>query len=118
MKLVEILARDLVEWPERVKALDQIAMGEIIEAGNCAKVFCVTEKADFPDIVTRTQWQAERDRMKAMGTQQATASTEPTCEQQLWDRAAIAFISAGSSEVGACVYADAFMADRAKRVGK
>lgn len=94
MKLVEILARDLVEWPERVKALEQMAMGEIIEAGNCAKVFCVTEKADFPEIVTRTQWQAERDRMKAMGTQQATASTEPTCEQQLWNR------PIGSHQVG------------------
>ena len=91
-------------------------MGEIIEAGNNSRVFCVTDKADYPDIVTRTQWQAERDRMKAMGTQQATASTEPTYEQQLWDRAAIAFISAGSSEVGACVYADAFMAERAKRI--
>lgn len=83
MKLVEILARNIAYWPERIHAMEQCAMGEIIEAGNNSRVFCVTDKADYPDIVTRPQWQAERDRMKTMDTQQATASTEPTYEQQL-----------------------------------
>lgn len=135
MKLVEILARNIAYWPERIHAMEQCAMGEIIEAGNNSRVFCVTDKADYPDIVTRTQWQAERDRMKAMGTQQATASTEPTYEQQLWDRVAVAatqaFITGHITHFGhenvwqdkelvscASDYADAFMAERAKRVGK
>lgn len=76
--------------------------------------------------VTRTQWQAERDRMKAMGTQQATASTEPTYEQQLWDRVASRrfdcdrAIGVGSGHAARNAYedADAFMAERARRVGK
>lgn len=135
MKLVEILARNIAYWPERIHAMEQCAMGEIIEAGNNSRVFCVTDKADYPDIVTRPQWQAERDRMKAMDTKQATASTEPTYEQQLWDRVAVAatqaFITGHITHFGhenvwqdkelvscASDYADAFMAERAKRVGK
>lgn len=102
MKPAQIAAERLTEWLE---GHESVLIPIIGNGGGLFKV-------------TRTQWQAERDRMKAMGTQQATASTEPTYEQQLWDRVAIAFISAGSSEVGACVYADAFMAERAKRMGK
>lgn len=141
MKLVEILARNIAYWPERIHAMEQCAMGEIIEAGNNSRVFCVTDKADYPDIVTRPQWQAERDRMKAMDTKQATASTEPTYEQQLWDRVAQSTLASmlgaiggadffiddagthkavSSADFASCAadYADAFMAERAKRLNK
>lgn len=122
MKLVEILAREIEMWPEdAIRASYGADMNVYFEKidGGIIETSYFTRGVDIPPFdVTRPQWQAERDRMKAMDTKQATASTEPTYEQQLWDRAAIAFISAGSSEVGACVYADAFMAERAKRVGK
>lgn len=122
MKLVEILARELAEWPQALVNAFQEKNGAIwgnMWFGYKDALGIVNIADDWETaLITRGQWQAERDRMKAMDTKQATASTEPTYEQQLWDRAAIAFISAGSSEVGACVYADAFMAERAKRVGK
>lgn len=155
MKLVEILARELEVWPVEYRYFVQDHDGEckhgfagtpvfneygiwlrdessMNEVGfRSAEIAC-----DFSDaIVTLPQWQAERDRMKAMETQQATASTEPTYEQQLWDRAAVAatqaFITAHITHFGhenvwqdkelvscAADYADAFMAERAKRVGK
>lgn len=162
MKLVEILARNIAYWPERIHAMEQCAMGEIIEAGNNSRVFCVTDKADYPDIVTRPQWQAERDRMKAMEAPKDARTTpemiaawkaaqgkampieqipEPTYEQQLWDRVAQSTLASmlgaiggadffvddactqkavSSADFASCAadYADAFMAERAKRVGK
>ena len=138
MKLVEILARGWAEWPQALVSAFQEKNGAIwgnmwfdynkdaLEIENLA--------ADWETaLITRGQWQAERDRMKAMGTQQATASTEPTYEQQLWDRV---YEESWKHAMKACdpyhvtqemfshmtecagAIADAFMAERAKRVGK
>ena len=150
MKLVEILARELEVWPDAVEYMWQDYDGswwgrgsddELLsthEVGAGHRMFAEKNPEDGNMSVltiTRPQWQAERDRMKAMGTQQATASTEPTYEQQLWDRVAVAatqaFITGHITHFGhenvwqdkelvscASDYADAFMAERAKRVGK
>ena len=72
-RLVEILARYIVLWPERVVAMEQCAMGEVIEAGNPARVYCVTEKADFAEVVTRREWEVER--AKRLDNSHTTNST-------------------------------------------
>lgn len=134
MKLVEILARELEVWPEDAQELGQWPGREVcIRAAqvgmSAVYVFTASHAAEdcMQAWVTRPQWQAERDRMKAMGTQQATASTEPAYEQQLWDSVAERALSKAMGEVPgrlydvvqvACNIADAFMAERAKRVGK
>ena len=156
MKLVEILARELEVWPDAVEYMWQDYDGswwgrgsddELLsthEVGAGHRMFAEKNPEDGNMSVltiTRPQWQAERDRMKAMGTQQATASTEPTYEQQLWDRVAQSTLASmlgaiggadffvddactqkavSSADFASCAadYADAFMAERAKRVGK
>lgn len=137
MKLVEILARELEVWPEEWERLEQSNVdGEIYafcEDGFFIETRIFLTQSENPSKeVTRPQWQAERDRMKAMDTQQATASTEPTYEQQLWDKVASEIFIRACDEsiatykqeevdyvsVRAAGYADAFMAERAKRVGK
>ena len=147
MKLVEILARELEVWPDAVEYMWQDYDGswwgrgsddELLsthEVGAGHRMFAEKNPEDGNMSVltiTRPQWQAERDRMKAMGTQQATASTEPTYEQQLWDRVAErAFFTLmaedfksghgdSDEDIAASAFgvADAFMAERAKRVGK
>lgn len=158
MKLVEILARELEVWPEGAQELGQWPAGEIcIRAAStgqpCTKVYESINIADDVDAwCTRPQWQAERDRMKAMGTFDKQAlhdelrsrqgkrmpmpdcvePEEPTYEQQLWDRAYADAWRHGFSVLGSdcsteyfqsmtqasARMADAFMAERAKRVGK
>lgn len=127
MKLVEILARELEVWPEGCERISQLSTrGLLIDTRIHDAVLDLAEDWDRSTI-TRPQWQAERDRIMAMDTQQAMASTEPTYEQQLWDRVAISAISglcAGAEEDYSSVVhdavfiADSFMAERAKRVGK
>lgn len=132
MKLVEILARELEVWPESCERISQLSTrGLLIDTRIHDGNLDLAEDWDRSTI-TRPQWQAERDRMKAMETQQATASTEPTYEQQLWDRVAErAFFRVVDLEIEtsqghttefiakfSADQADAFMAERAKRVGK
>lgn len=146
MKLVEILARELEVWPEGAHELGQWPAGEVCirstSTGHpCTEVYTSSNIADDVDAwCTRPQWQAERDRMKAMKfidrTPQALLDqlqrvNEPNHEQQLWDRVAVAAMQAAAinpkgadgftfteRSVWACDQADAFMAERAKRVGK
>ena len=198
MKLVEILARELEVWPVEYRYFVQDHDGEckhgfagtpvfneygiwlrdessMNEVGfRSAEIAC-----DFSDaIVTRPQWQEERDRMNAVekiskfsqeqdqlqarskdesqyvegikriqdGAFDAalkeleqkilSMSNEPSYEQQLWDRVAErAFFRAVDldietsqghttefiakfSAMSSANQADAFMAERAKRVGK
>lgn len=162
MKLVEILARDLVEWP-RDLVLVQGAGGSVYEAGGGEFIGYYDMAEDWMLAeVTRPQWQAERDRMKAMEAPKDARTTpemiaawkaaqgkampieqipEPTYEQQLWDRVAQSTLASmlgaiggadffvddactqkavSSADFASCAadYADAFMAERAKRVGK
>lgn len=134
MKLVEILAREIEMWPEdAIRASYGADMNVYFEKidGGIIETSYFTRGVDIPPFdVTRPQWQAERDRMKAMDTQQVTASTEHTYEQQLWDRAYADAWRHGFSVLGSdcsteyfqsmtqasARMADAFMAERAKRV--
>ena len=135
--------RELEVWPDGVSELIQWKhRGLTDDRGFEIRIILSMLAADWESAyVDRPQWQAERDRMKAMGTQQATASTEPTYEQQLWDRVAQSTLASMLGDIGgadffvddACTqkavssadfascaadYADVFMAERAKRVGK
>lgn len=146
MKLVEILARDLSTWPSDL-VLVQGAGGSVYEAGGGQFIGYYDMAEDWTLAeVTQPQWQAERDRMRAMEKEhikalhtqgvmnveefieawtKATANAkpmpfepipEPTYEQQLWDRVASSFIHNGSSTTVAFMNADHFMAERAKRI--
>lgn len=136
MKLVEILVREWSEWPQALVSAFQEKNGAIwgnmwFDYKDALGIVNIADDWETA-LITRGQWQAERDRMKAMETQQATASTEPTYEQQLWDRAYADAWRNGFSVLGSdcpteyfqsmtqasARMADAFMVERAKRVGK
>lgn len=160
MKLAEILARDLGTWPSDL-VLVQGAGGSVYEAGGGDFIgfYDLAEDWSLAEV-TRPQWQAEMDRMKAMKSIElkdteglcealkdweaagkpmgdGVTITEPAVsyEQELWDKvasSAIGGIVASSAfhnyqnfqgNVANAVdfasqVADAFMAERAKRVGK
>lgn len=72
MKLVELLAAEMHEWPKFTEGGDSIEQdynNSVIEGHGCGTVelFMLSQRADdFPHAhVTRAQWQAERDRQKA-----------------------------------------------------
>lgn len=71
MKLVELLAKEMHEWPKFTEGGDSVEQdydNSVIEGHGCGTVelFMLSERAsDFPHAhVTRAQWQAERDRQK------------------------------------------------------
>jgi hypothetical protein len=72
MKLVELLAKEMNEWPdmpEGGRRLEQDCNNAVIEGDGCGTVdiFMLSQKADDyaeNPHVTRAQWQAERDRQK------------------------------------------------------
>ena len=152
MKLVEILARELDVWP--VKAgypLMQAYSGRLFvsstdlpEGSSSIGTEIYIGLADDMDsaIVTRKQWQAERQRIAMEGISQLSQEHENMTmsndaakqyEHELWDKAAINAINGllaseafhtystfqsnplCAAEFGADV-ADAFMAERAKRM--
>lgn len=120
MKLVEILARELKEWPEYVKCIAQDSDGCAHPWGGCnleykngelnsgteiVRMAAYTVKMILADdhksaIVTRAQWEAERARIAAMegvsafSQEQANAEAgrdqQAQYEQELWDRVAAA----------------------------
>lgn len=160
LTLVEILARELPEWPEGVEELHQWSDGEVTGRGFSAGYKAIA--SDREDAkVTRAQWEAERARIlsesqperdpviseeqrekiakdwwsKQMQKSRLELMPEenPQYEQKLWDRAALkamqAFITGHISHHGhedvwpdielvsvSADYADAFMAERAKRL--
>jgi len=72
MKLVELLAKEMREWPEMTEGgtrLEQDINNAVIEGDGCGTydLFMLSQRADDysenPHI-TRAQWQAERDRQK------------------------------------------------------
>ena len=148
MKLVEILARELKEWP-RVEGVDatyarQDGDKEICfrwDANDGSVEYDFT--LEFPAIssdanvvggigcthVTRAQWEAERARIamdciSAFSQEQDQAEQAVSqYEQELWDKVAIQAIGrlgniTSLSEAADAVasLADAFMAERAKRL--
>lgn len=148
MKLVEILARELKEWPEGARCARQ--------SDETRKIYFYGAKEDKHDFdfhvfaedagqnvtVTRTQWEEERARVLAESQPERDADVANVVDagksrnkedQALWDKVAIAstqaFITAHvthfghenvweSKELVSCAadYADAFMAERAKRL--
>lgn len=144
MKLVEILARELKEWPEDCIGFEQAIDGDICADRDATKknyrhlAVSMTLAEDWiSSYVTRAQWEAERARIAAMdgisefSQEQANAEAEhehrTQYEQELWDKVALdaqamIFDAAGQEEplvdiarrVG--LWADAFMAERAKRL--
>ena len=146
MKLVEILARDAKEWlhywVSAVQDSDGTVwfnleddVGPIFDADRSwvsnpchSEMFNVS--SDFQTaIVTRAQWEAERARMtmdcvSAFSQEQDQAEQAVSqYEQELWDKVAVQAIGrlgniTSPSEAADAVasLADAFMAERAKRL--
>ena len=142
MKLVEILARELKEWPEGAgDAITQSVVDTMIysddanERGHIG--ICLsrrhTEDCDYPRV-TRAEWEAERARMamdciSAFSQEQDQAEQAVSqYEQELWDRVAASSLSGViaaytdddvKNNIAHCFeYADAFMAERAKRLNR
>ena len=147
MKLVEILARELEVWPDGITELTQWGAAELHDGSGLGADIVVSELADdwVESYVNRPQWEAERDRISKMKSlieaRDNPPSIEPTYEQKLWDRVAQSTLASmlgaiggadffvddagshkavSSSDFASCAadYADAFMAERAKRIGK
>ena len=146
MKLVEILARDVKEWLDcwvsAVQDSDGTVWFNLVD--NVGPIFdadrswvsnpCHSEmfnvSSDFQTaIVTRAQWETERARMamdcvSAFSQEQDQAEQAVSqYEQELWDKVAIQAIGrlgniTSLSEAADAVasLADAFMAERAKRL--
>ena len=146
MKLVEILARELKEWLDcwvsAVQDSDGTVWFNLVD--NVGPIFdadrswvsnpCHSEmfnvSSDFQTaIVTRAQWETERARMamdcvSAFSQEQDQAEQAVSqYEQELWDKVAIQAIGrlgniTSLSEAADAVasLADAFMAERAKRL--
>ena len=152
MKLVEILARELTEWPEGTNFIFQDYDGEAWgDAGKeslyTSSNICEEHRKigdDFPtslkdkycSLVTRAQWESERARIamdciSAFSQEQDQAEQAVSqYEQELWDKACFEawtigmkeYASSGTLETmeilttGSAALADAFMAERAKRL--
>ena len=146
MKLVEILARDVKEWLDcwvsAVQDSDGTVWFNLVD--NVGPIFdadrswvsnpCHSEmfnvSSDFQTaIVTRAQWETERARIamdciSAFSQEQDQAEQAVSqYEQELWDKVAIQAIGrlgniTSLSEAADAVasLADAFMAERAKRL--
>lgn len=145
MKLVEILARCWKVW-QGMDAVEQTCLGDVFccTRGR-ACIFGTYEIAEDQDsaVVTREQWEAERDRIAAeeepkwhigQDDESWRAECKKQYEQELWDKVAkdtmAAFVSGHTVYYGhesnnwqadalcgvAFDYADAFMAERAKRL--
>lgn len=160
-KLVEILARELKEWPSGFESIlntqDGLVFGIDFDGYDGYDLDIIAKTDDY-ERVTRAKWEAERARIAA--NQQATAEAREisrtgamtaeekeladiACgkrsreDQALWDKVAVAAIPAlianpgewsGDDEAGgeirsytdaakaALFMADAFMAERAKRM--
>lgn len=142
MNLVEILARELKEWPIRAEEIGQWPCGEVcvrdLIGVSTREIFTSITIADDIDAwVTRAQWEAERARILAESSKFTEADkahiaelTAIACgkrskeDQALWDKVAIAAISGLTSwkdgpeslAEDAFDIADAFIAERAKRM--
>lgn len=144
-KLVDLLAKYLVEWPDGADYARQDYDKEICFRGECSieKDFFIAEMAEdaaFDRAVGTTRvymkdWLAARDRLhaetvKEMKVGGAIEAQEFDADQALWDKVASESMSLFAATVQitkadvtysfvaetACNAADAFMAERAKRL--
>lgn len=140
MKLVEILARDLQEWPKgRVVLIAQAVDGDLIASkdSNFSNTFYLGIHELSEDhgtaSVTRAQWETERARILLESQPERDADVAKVVDgvaarsaedQALWDKVAIACyaqnVQVNREREGAAICAfddaDAFMAERAKRM--
>lgn len=141
--LKRILARELKEWPLDAQYISQDHDGECFTEKDmgfvfCAKNICTRHRKygeAYPsrggkniEIVTRSQWEAERALLASEQAQPLGDSEE--FDQALWDKVASESMSLFTATVQitkadvtysfvaetACNAADAFMAERAKRI--
>lgn len=81
MKLVDILALELKEWPEGVSGIEQDRRGSCLYQYTGPAISAYVESvADDADsaVVTRAQWQAAVDALKAADSVIPTPSDEAT----------------------------------------
>lgn len=142
MKLVEILARELNQWRGDWLFCAQSGDGQIyfdneerdqirFERG----AFLAKASDWITARVTRTQWEAERARIAAeeaptwhigTETEQWREECQKQYEQDLWDKVAVMILEKVTDHADtiygaatcAADQADAFMAERAKRLNK
>lgn len=146
-KLVDLLAKYLVEWPDGAEYARQDYDKEICFLGECSidKDFFISEMAE--DVVLygavgttkvyMKDWLAARDRLHAETVKDMREPTNADTDQALWDKVASnaipSFLQTSEewtsdeetsepmkswSDIakGAAQLADAFMAERAKRL--
>lgn len=129
--LKRILARELAKWPEGAKYIAQGKSGNLYNQESEVVGFIgqVAVNQDF-ECVTRSQWEAERALLASEQAQPVGDAEE--FDQALWDKVAIAAFAihlpkcySVKEEISeaqnlAFAYAsgdaDAFMAERAKRI--
>lgn len=151
-KLVDLLAKYLVEWP---KHCESIVQDDDKECKQCGCLYAYLEEGGVVWIrdtplgcnfyldelasdwdtakVTYKQWLAARDRLHAETLKEMRETTNADTDQSLWDKVAVAAIGGvtasdafhndanfqGDPSVAAAFavqIADAFMAERAKRL--
>lgn len=121
--LKRILARELTEWPSIDTSLQQCHDGEVV--GYLVSLGFMSLASDYKEaVVTRADWEAERALLASEQAQPLGDSEE--FDQALWDKVAVAALAKSigtypddstSEQVRYCFeYADAFMAERAKRI--
>lgn len=133
-KLVDLLAKHLKEWPEGAEYARQNRSESSPEYmrtyfyGACGYDFDfdLNELAeDEPHTrVTKSQYIAARDRLHAETVKEMRETTNAYADQALWDKVAIAcYAQIAHKGIGiqhaaakSFDYADAFMAERAKRL--
>ena len=136
-KLVDLLAKYLVEWPDGANYIEQGLSGALYSQSNSPVGF-IKELSEDSIRVTYNQYLAARDRMRAEIVQDIKVGgtlevQEFDTDQALWDKVAVAAIgglTASDIFYNSCMFqyrpdnaaefasgiADAFMAERAKRL--
>lgn len=130
-KLVDLLAKYLVEWPEGVNYIEQGLSGSLYSQSNVPVGF-IKELSEDSVRVTYNEYISARDRLHADTLKEmiqvggTLEVQEFDADQSLWDKVAVSALAKSigtypddstSEQVRYCFeYADAFMAERAKRL--
>lgn len=123
MKLVEILARELNEWPEGADCarqsdctLEMFFYGEGMAKYD--RKFSVQADDAGCAEVTLTQWQAERERIKKIAEDQKQFQVEWVANEAIKEFLHQNDIEEGSDQYSLCFVAAWHMSERAKRLHK
>lgn len=123
-KLVDLLARHLKEWPDGANYIEQGLSGALYSQSNIPVGF-IKEVSEDAIRVTYNQYITARDRLHAETVKDMRDPTNADADQALWDKVASNVIGGLSekdwNDYGVMVehsmgIADAFMAERAKRL--